>query len=77
MEQELANVALVAQAGGGPPDTSRLQLSAKVHLKLGLWRRSLTEELSDGSIASIMASLKASTECAPGWGKAWHHWWVG
>ena len=54
MSQELANVALAAAAGGGSPDPDRLLLSAKVQLKLGLWRRSLTEELSDGAIASIM-----------------------
>ena len=55
-------------------DPPRLLLSAKVHLKLGLWRRSLTEELSEGGIASIMSNLKASTDSAPGWSKAWHHW---
>eukprot|EP00887_Chlorella_sp_A99_P006163 scaffold3.g6163.t1 len=74
LAQELANVQLVAAAGGAPHDPDRLLLSAKVQLKLGLWRRSLTEELTDGSIASILTSLKAATECAPGWGKAWHHW---
>ena len=72
--QELANVALAAAAGGGAPDPSRLLLSAKVQLKLGLWRRALTEELSDAAIATVVGSLRAATECAPGWGKAWHHW---
>ena len=76
-----AVVAAVAAAAGAvaplPPDPLRQLLSAKVHLKLGLWRRSLTEELSEGSIASIMANLKAATESAPAWGKAWHHWSVG
>lgn len=74
LAQELANVQLVASASGAQLDADRLLLSAKVQLKLGLWRRSLTEELSDGSIASIMSSLKAATECAAGWGKVWHHW---
>lgn len=41
----------------------------QVHLKLGLWRRSLTEELSEASIASIMANLRAATEHGPAWGK--------
>lgn len=40
-----------------------------MHLKLGLWRRSLTEELSEASIASIMANLRAATEHGPAWGK--------
>ena len=61
-------------SGASQPDASRLTLAAKVYLKLGLWRRQLTEELSEGSIAAIMTSLKAATESAPAWGKAWHHW---
>ncbi|KAL4435039.1 hypothetical protein ABPG77_003864 [Micractinium sp. CCAP 211/92] len=72
-----AAASAAAAAGGVPPpllDPGRQLLSAKVHMKLGLWRRSLTEELSEGSIASIMANLKAATEAAPSWGKAWHHW---
>ncbi|GAB4815427.1 hypothetical protein N2152v2_002473, partial [Parachlorella kessleri] len=107
---ELNQVQLAATAGGAPPPAAdRLLLTAKAHLKLGLWRRSLTEvgrltaaaaaaaiaaaasgerylfqgacglqlagpELSEGSIASIMTSLKAATDFAPGWGKSWHHW---
>lgn len=50
-----------------PP--SLLACHPQVHLKLGLWRRSLTEELSEGSIASIMANLRAATEHGPAWGK--------
>ena len=85
LAQELgaAAVALAAAAAAAPPgavsplqqpDATRQLLSAKVHLKLGLWRRSLTEELSENSIASIMTNLRAATESASAWGKAWHHW---
>lgn len=72
-----AAASAAAAAGGVPPpllDPGRQLLSAKVHMKLGLWRRSLTDELSEGGIASIMANLRAATEAAPSWGKAWHHW---
>lgn len=35
---------LAVGAGGAPPPSpDRLLLTAKAHLKLGLWRRSLTE----------------------------------
>ena len=76
---ELANLQPAAAAAGvalaaAHPDAERALLTAKVHLRLGLWRRALTEELSEGSITSIMANLRAATEGAPGWGKAWHHW---
>ncbi|KAI3435635.1 hypothetical protein D9Q98_001694 [Chlorella vulgaris] len=57
-----------------PHDPTRQLLSAKVHLKLGLWRRNLTDDLTEGSIAAILTNLRAATECAPAWGKAWHHW---
>lgn len=41
---ELNGMQLAAGAGGAPaPTPDRLLLTAKAHLKLGLWRRSLTE----------------------------------
>jgi FKBP12-rapamycin complex-associated protein len=74
LAQELGNAQLVTVAGGPLPDPERLLLCAKVHLKLGMWRRHMVEELTEGSINSIMSSVKSSTEYAPGWGKAWHQW---
>lgn len=44
LAQELNGMQLAAGAGGAPaPTPDRLLLTAKAHLKLGLWRRSLTE----------------------------------
>lgn len=41
---ELNGMQLAVGAGGAPPPSpDRLLLTAKAHLKLGLWRRSLTE----------------------------------
>ncbi|KDD76204.1 FAT domain-containing protein, partial [Helicosporidium sp. ATCC 50920] len=71
--QELAQDLSVS---GSPAeqDFNKHQLAAKINLKLGLWRRALTDELAENTIASVMTSLKTATEFAPGWGKAWHHW---
>ncbi|KAL6771425.1 TOR1 [Auxenochlorella protothecoides x Auxenochlorella symbiontica] len=75
--QELAQHLGAAQdlrRGAGGEDPGRLLLAAKVHMKLGLWRRALTENLSQNSISSVLANLKAATEFAPDFGKIWHHW---
>lgn len=74
LAQELGNVQLAVSAGGPEPELERELLAAKVHLKLGMWRRSLTDDLSEGSITAILSNLKAATDLAPFWGKAWHHW---
>eukprot|EP00850_Spirogloea_muscicola_P011604 SM000072S21238 [mRNA] locus=s72:583526:601430:+ [translate_table: standard] len=49
-------------------------LLARVHLKLGLWHWALHPALDDGNIREVGASLRAATEAARGWGKAWHKW---
>ena len=54
---------------GKPP------LQARVCLKRGLWHWSLVQdEMDEKSISEILSSLRAATESARGWSKAWHHW---
>jgi len=54
---------------GKPP------LQARVYLKRGLWHWSLAQdEMDEKCISEILSSLRAATESARGWSKAWHHW---
>ena len=54
---------------GKPP------LQARVYLKRGLWHWSLVQdEMNEKCISEILSSLRAATESARGWSKAWHHW---
>ena len=54
---------------GKPP------LQARVCLKRGLWHWSLVQdEMNEKCISEILSSLRAATESARGWSKAWHHW---
>ena len=54
---------------GGPP------LLARVYLKLGLWRWALVQNhMNEEKLAEILNYLKASTEVAQTWAKAWHNW---
>ncbi len=54
----------------------RASLVARVHLRLGLWRWSITpaEELDAGVIEGVKGSLRIAIQAAPEWAKAWHHW---
>ena len=54
----------------------RASLVARVHLRLGLWRWSITpaEELTEGVIEAVKGSLHIAIQAAPEWAKAWHHW---
>ena len=50
-------------------------LQARVYLKRGLWHWSLMQdEMDEKCISEILSSLRAATESARGWSKAWHHW---
>ena len=48
-------------------------LGARVHQKLGQWQLTL-ENLGEGVIPQIVASLQKATEYDPNWYKAWHSW---
>lgn len=47
---------------------------ARIYLKLGTWRWTLSASLDDDAISGILSSLAAATESARGWAKAWHKW---
>ena len=55
-------------------EEERMLLCARVHLKTGLWRRQMSDHISEGLISSTLASMRIATECAPNWAKAWHQW---
>lgn len=58
----------------GTEDQERTLLCAKVHLRMALWRRQISEGLSEALIKSVLDSMSSATELAPSWGKAWHQW---
>ena len=63
---------LAGQQAGGAASTPLL---ARVYLKLGLWRWALVQNhMTEGKLAEILGYLKASTEVAHTWAKAWHNW---
>ncbi|DBA66640.1 TPA: hypothetical protein ACH3X2_002209 [Trebouxia sp. C0005] len=49
-------------------------LIARVHMRMGIWRWTVTEELSEETIGGVLGSLQYATEAAKGWAKAWHNW---
>jgi FKBP12-rapamycin complex-associated protein len=66
-----ASAMMTGDAGilvGGVP------LLARIYLKLGTWRWTLSSTLDDDAISGILSSLRAATESARGWAKAWHKW---
>ena len=75
LSQQLeAALGAVDEGDSVPPDLNRLLLTAKAKHKVATWRRQLIKELSPTAVQEIMSMLKASTDYAPGWEKAWHSW---
>ncbi|KAK9806197.1 hypothetical protein WJX72_004970 [[Myrmecia] bisecta] len=57
-------------------DAYRAPLIARVHLRMGIWRWTVTssEDLSEGVIEEVLGSLQLATDRAQHWAKAWHNW---
>ena len=55
-------------------EEERMLLCAKVHLKIGKWRRQMSETITEGLVNSTLQSMNIATDCAPNWAKAWHQW---
>ena len=51
------------------------QLYARSSLRVAQWRWvSAGVQLDEGTITSVLTSLRAATDADPGWSKAWHLW---
>ncbi|CAL2279479.1 unnamed protein product [Prunus armeniaca] len=49
-------------------------LLARVYLRLGSWKWTLSPGLDDDSIQEILAAFRNATQYANKWAKAWHTW---
>ena len=58
----------------GQDISERLLLCGKVHLKAAMWRRQMSESITETLIASTLSSMSFAKDCAPNWAKAWHQW---
>lgn len=71
------NVAVPADGRGNSllkAEPVKPPLAARSHLRLGLWKWSLSEDLNDATITQTLYHLQKSTEQARTWSKAWHNW---
>lgn len=55
-------------------ERERLLLCGRVHLKSAMWRRHMSDSITEGLISCTLASMSFAKDCAPEWAKAWHQW---